>query len=225
MFACKVCSPADPTTDVVKFDAAAIAREQEMAEEAEKAEQAEREEQARLQAEREQQRLEEARRVEAEQLRLRDEELARQLAEEEARQQALEEQAKREREAREREAHEAREREAAKSAEQSRLKQEAEARARQAAVASYLKEKGFKNGAAGAKKSLMSTTYPLHVAAKEGSASMVEMLLREGADPAQKNSSGKIAAQLAEKSNKGGSHAAVLSALSGVAASGRVGGC
>lgn len=224
MFACKVCSPADPTTDVVKFDAAAIAREQEMAEEAEKAEQAEREEQARLQAEREQQRLEEARRVEAEQLRLRDEELARQLAEEEARQQALEEQAKREREAREREAHEAREREAAKSAEQSRLKQEAEARARQAAVASYLKEKGFKNGAAGAKKSLMSTTYPLHVAAKEGSASMVEMLLREGADPAQMNS-GKIAAQLAEKSNKGGSHAAVLSALSGVAASGRVGGC
>lgn len=55
-----------------------------------------------------------------------------------------------------------------------------------------------------------ATTYPLHVAAELADARIVEMLLKEGASPSQKNSSGKTAAQVAQKKNKGGSHDGVL---------------
>jgi len=213
MFSCGACNPADQTTDVVKFDASAIAREQELAEQRER---------EREQAEREQQKLTEAaRRAELEQRRLQEEqEEARRQAEAEERQRAMErEQEEQERAARERE-------EATQRAEQTRSEMEAaEARARRASVTAFLKEKGFKGGAAGPKKSLMSTTYPLHTAAKEGNAAMVEMLLKEGADLAQKNSAGKTALQVAEKSDKGGSHATVLAALGGRAPAGRAGGC
>mmetsp|Transcript_69103 Transcript_69103/g.191360 ORF Transcript_69103/g.191360 Transcript_69103/m.191360 type:complete len:211 (-) Transcript_69103:280-912(-) len=210
MFSCKACSPGDRTTDVVQFDASAIAREQELAEQAAR----EREEQRRMQEEH--RRLaEEARRVEQEQWRLQEEEVARQADEE----------ARLEREERERLAREALEREdAARRAEETRLEWEA-AKARRASVAGFLREKGFKNGAGGAKKSLMSTTYPLHVAAKEGDARIVALLLSEGANAAQRNSTGKTAAQIAEKSNKGGSHAAVLAALATPSAAARAGGC
>lgn len=72
-----------------------------------------------------------------------------------------------------------------------------------------------KGGVTGPKKSLLSTTYPLHSAAKEGNARMVAMLLKEGADATQKNSSGRTAVQVAQKRNKAGSHAPVISALAG----------
>lgn len=62
------------------------------------------------------------------------------------------------------------------------------------------------------------TVYPIHVAAESGDAGMVEMLIQEGADPAQRTSNGKIASQLARKRNKGGSHDAVLRVLSSKAA-------
>ncbi|CAE7210750.1 YIPF1 [Symbiodinium sp. CCMP2456] len=62
------------------------------------------------------------------------------------------------------------------------------------------------------------SVYPIHVAAELGDAGMVEMLIQEGADPAQRTSNGKMASQLARKRNKGGSHDAVLRVLSSKAA-------
>merc|ERR1711870_184091 len=83
---------------------------------------------------------------------------------------------------------------------------------RKKAVAAFLKEHGFVSEGA-PKRSMMSTTYPLHCAAKEGNWRMVEMLLKEGVNPAQKNSSGKTAAQVAQIKDKKGSHASVLRLL------------
>merc|ERR550525_900673 len=58
-------------------------------------------------------------------------------------------------------------------------------------------------------------TYPLHCAAELGDAGVVEMLLKEGAMPSQKNSSGKTALQLAQKKGRAGSHDTVLRLLAG----------
>lgn len=61
---------------------------------------------------------------------------------------------------------------------------------------------------------LMSkSVYAIHVAAELGDAAMVEMLIKEGADPKQKTSTGKTAADLAKKKGKSGSHDGVLTAL------------
>jgi len=68
-----------------------------------------------------------------------------------------------------------------------------------------------------------STTYPLHCAAELADARIVEMLLLEGADPDQKNSAGKTAAQVAQRKNKNGSHEPVQRLL-GHAAQGNHGG-
>jgi len=43
----------------------------------------------------------------------------------------------------------------------------------------------------------------------------LEYLIAEGADPTQKNSSGKTAAEVAAKKDKRGSHGGVLRALGG----------
>lgn len=83
---------------------------------------------------------------------------------------------------------------------------------RKLAVAAFLKEHGFGSVSAG-KRGMLKTTYPLHVAAKKGYPHVVGMLLDEGADPAQKNSSGKTAAQVAQEEDKQGSHAGVLRVL------------
>merc|ERR1719464_1585362 len=61
-----------------------------------------------------------------------------------------------------------------------------------------------------------AATYPLHLAAELADARIVEMLLKEGVDSAQKNSSGKTAAQVAQKKDKGGSHQDVVRLLAGV---------
>merc|ERR1712232_1008235 len=115
--------------------------------------------------------------------------------------------------------------------EERRAKSEAEERARRAheealqveaklteerkcKVAEFLQEHGFKD-VASAKKAFLSTTYPLHCAAEKGQEDMVKMLMEEGADPAQKNSSGKTAAQVAQKKGRSGSHDKVLQALGG----------
>merc|ERR1712061_942428 len=107
-----------------------------------------------------------------------------------------------------------REHEAAERAEAARLAEEQEVRTK--AIAGFLKEHGFASAEA-PKRSMMKTTYPLHCAAKEGNSQMVEMLLKEGVNPAQKNSSGKTAAQVAQMKNKKGSHASVLLLLNKVA--------
>jgi len=60
------------------------------------------------------------------------------------------------------------------------------------------------------------TTYPLHVAAELGDVRIVEMLLKEGVSLSQKNSAGQIAAEVAKKKNKNGSHDGVQSLLGSV---------
>merc|ERR1711976_209667 len=97
---------------------------------------------------------------------------------------------------------------------QARRKLEQERSERTGAVAAFLKEHKFKSTTA-AKKTIMSTTYAIHTAALRGDEKMVRMLLDEGADPEQKNSAGKTAAQVAQKKDSKGSHAAVLRVLGG----------
>merc|ERR1712048_929461 len=92
---------------------------------------------------------------------------------------------------------------------QNREKQKREDRA---AVDTFLKDNGFKSITAKRKK-LCSTTYPLHVAVSQNSADMVRLLLRCGADPFQKNSSGYTPQQVAQKCNKRGTHEQVLLAF------------
>lgn len=75
----------------------------------------------------------------------------------------------------------------------------------------FLKANGFKGKAGdggkppvnGRKSSgLTGATYPLHVAVKQGDATMAELLLAHGADALQKDSSGKTPRGLAEKMAK-----------------------
>merc|ERR1712151_235461 len=108
-----------------------------------------------------------------------------------------------------------REHEAAERAEAARLAEEQDVRTK--AIAGFLKDHGFST-AGGPKRSMMKTTYPLHTAAKEGNWQMVEMLLKEGVNPKQKDSSGKTAAQVAQKKNKGGSHTNVAQRLNSMTA-------
>jgi len=192
MFGCKVCTPADPVSDTVRFDAGALARAQadevgeedrrrEEAQEAQEAECAKEQRRAEVEADA-------RRRFEAERLR----------AEEEAEQRAAAEAF--------RLAEEAERREAAERA-------AAEARQRKAEVAAFLKQNGYTSGVAGPKRCMTKTKYPLHTAAKQGSAAMVVMLLQEGADAAQVDSSGKTAALIAQKEDRNNSHVQVLRAL------------
>merc|ERR1712050_577422 len=89
----------------------------------------------------------------------------------------------------------------------------ADARRRQTKVAAYLKDHGFKGGVTGQKWLLFKTTYPLHAAAKSGNTLMVGYLLKEGADATQKDSSGRTAAEVAQRRNRSNSHAGALRLL------------
>ncbi|CAE8590730.1 unnamed protein product, partial [Polarella glacialis] len=95
----------------------------------------------------------------------------------------------------------------------------AERQERDAAVAAFLKQNGF-SGVNTAKKSMMSSTYPLIKAAELGNEKLVAMLIKSGADVTLKNSSGKTAAEVAQKMDKNRSHAKVISALSAGGAGG-----
>lgn len=66
------------------------------------------------------------------------------------------------------------------------------------AVAAFLSANGFSAVGAGRRR-LMKTSYPLHLAAERGDARMVELLLAAGADPEQKDSSGRLPADIARK--------------------------
>jgi len=202
MFACRVCVPADPAPDTVRFDMAALAKAQ--ADEAAKEEQRRADAQEAERAEEQRRADEEARarrRAEAERLRG-EEERAQQEAEQRAAAEAV------------RVAEEAEQREASERA-------AAAAHRRKTEVAAFLQKNGFTNGVAGPKKCMTKTKYPLHTAAKRGGAFMVEMLLQEGADATQKDSMGRTAAQVAQKENRNNSHAQVLQALAAVAPAGR----
>jgi len=85
---------------------------------------------------------------------------------------------------------------------------------RQALVSAFLVEHGYKEVDT-PRRTWMKTKYPIHTAAKLGDPRLVEMLLAEGANPAQKDSLGKTAAQIAQMTNTKGSHAGVLCALGG----------
>eukprot|EP00747_Dinoflagellata_sp_TGD_P220239 gnl/TRDRNA2_/TRDRNA2_92239_c0_seq1.p1 gnl/TRDRNA2_/TRDRNA2_92239_c0~~gnl/TRDRNA2_/TRDRNA2_92239_c0_seq1.p1 ORF type:complete len:295 (-),score=66.87 gnl/TRDRNA2_/TRDRNA2_92239_c0_seq1:30-863(-) len=85
-------------------------------------------------------------------------------------------------------------------------------REREARVASFLAEHKF-SSVCGKRWKLMAVTYPLHTAAKKGDAEIATDLLQSGADPMQKDSAGKTAAQVAQRCNRKGSHAAVLRVL------------
>ena len=62
---------------------------------------------------------------------------------------------------------------------------------------------------------LSESVYPLHMAAQQGDAHMVQELLRERADPEKRSSSGRTAMDMAHAADHFGSHCAVLEILSG----------
>lgn len=211
-FACaQTCAPRDPATNTVKVampditaaqaedEAARLAAELEQEAQRRAEEHAEREAEAEAELQRlfaEEQRRAEEQRMHEEQ-RLREEREAR------------EQEARRRKEREEAEIHEEARRAEAESLERTRKLQE-----RKEAVAGFLKEHKFKDVAA-PKKSLTSKTYPVHLAARLGNQQMVQMLLLEGADPLQKDSSGKTPLQVAQKRNRDGSHVGVLRTLGG----------
>jgi len=211
------CRALDPTKDSVRVDTSAIERDlEEQQQRLADDEHLRQQEEARLQA-----------REEAAQAAIRfEQELAverqmeRQLQEEEAERQRMQDQRLRE----ERRRQEAR----AKCVEQRLIAERVQLeddvrhrqeRARREALDVFCRHHGFTDIHAprrnGCSLWTASTTYPLHHAAELGNYHIVEMLLKEGADPDQKNSSGKTAAQIARKKNRNGSHDAVQKVLSG----------
>eukprot|EP00931_Biecheleriopsis_adriatica_P041999 TRINITY_DN2393_c0_g2_i1.p1 TRINITY_DN2393_c0_g2~~TRINITY_DN2393_c0_g2_i1.p1 ORF type:complete len:264 (+),score=96.34 TRINITY_DN2393_c0_g2_i1:92-793(+) len=227
-YSCSACKPSDPATSTVKVDFGNLApapgsEELEAARLAEEKEQEEQrrkdEEMARLQEEQRAAEVKAAQEAEARRLA---QEAAKRQAEEEERRQLAAAQAASLREAEE--AALAAAQEESLRLEQERL-QEEERKARKEAVAAFLKANGFCS-VNKAKSSMMgmSRTYPLHKAAEAGNEQIVGMLLAEGAEREQKNSSGKTAAQVAESKNKAGSHANVISLLKGATSVGTVGG-
>lgn len=85
-------------------------------------------------------------------------------------------------------------------------------RERKAAVLAFLQEHGF-SSVDKAKRKMLRKNYPIHVAAEKGDDKMVQMLLKEGADPSQRNSAGRTAMQIAIDKDRDNSHQAVVRAL------------
>jgi len=207
MFCKSTCRPANPATDAVKVDLAALMEERQR-EEALQRELEEQREHARAEEEEELRRAKEAERARVEEERRLEEQFRRAQEEEERLQLVQEEKQRRKREEEDR-------------ARAQRLAEERqrEAQERKQALQRFLTRHGFTgvneprtNGCTflGATK-----TYPLYCAAELGDAGAVEMLLKEGAMPSQKNSSGKTALQVAQKKGKSGSHDAVRHLLAG----------
>jgi len=87
------------------------------------------------------------------------------------------------------------------------------ARMRRLTIDSFLREHGFTEHVNVPKRTLMTTKYPLHTAAKLGDAELVEMLIEERADPTLCDSRGLTPMQTAERHSNDGSHEAVLQVL------------
>jgi len=188
------CIGSDPTTDTVRFvppDVSADQQEQERRQQ----EMAEKQEQLRLELERtradelerqrqERERQERERKERQEKERLEQERLAREREEERLR---LEEQRRKEEEAVRLEA---------QRIEKERLAAQERARKDQEQLQSWLQKNKYA-GVNAKKTKLMLTRYPLHEAVYQKDATALRLLLRFGADPAAKNTSGKTAQELA----------------------------
>lgn len=197
---------------------------------AEKAEELARQQEEEMRFEQERLEMErlEMERLAAEQARREAEEEERRRAEEEERRQHEEERRKAEvlaetlaQEERERAAEAERLHHEKLRAEEARVaaeKERKEIEAAQRAVEDFLKTRGFRQLSLPRKAFCGATMYPLHVAVEENDASMVQAMVRCGADPQQKNSAKKTPLELAEKCNKGGSHEVIVSTLRGGAA-------
>jgi len=211
-FECSACSPSDPATSTVKVNMEEMASQHKKEEADSQLKLAEESERQRLEHQRAEDELAMERAHEAERQALIEEErlLEEQLLMEQLHAAEEEQQLQEALAASQREADEA----AVAAAEQERQRQELERQAqeRKTTVAAFFKRFGF-TGVNNPKKSLMSSTYPLHKAAEIADAKLVATLLLEGANRVQKNSSGKTATQVAEKLNKKDSHAKVLEAL------------
>jgi len=84
-------------------------------------------------------------------------------------------------------------------------------------LSSFLTANGFTHVNA-RRTRMLRWKYPLHTAVKQRDAELVELLLKAKADPTLKNSAGVTPMQLAQKSNRNGSHTAVLRACPPVTA-------
>lgn len=199
------CSPKDPATSTVKVNLGGI-QQQDL--------------ESKRQEDLQRQRL--AEEVAARQ-KTQEEALARQKAEQEERHRTKEQEKARqeaeERARRERQQKEQQDRDAQRRAEEAAAKarqeeqERVEREEREKLVSAFLKQHGFA-GVQSVKKSLLSgSTYPLHKAAELGDVKLVEMLIKSGADPTIKNSAGKTAGEVAQKKDKKGSHAPVISLL------------
>jgi hypothetical protein len=80
-------------------------------------------------------------------------------------------------------------------------------------LGAFLKEHCYAGVNAKRSNFVRKSKYPLHSAVKHKDAEMVRILCASGADPALKNSSGQTPVQFAQKSDKNGSHGAVLGAF------------
>jgi len=211
-FECSACRPSDPVTSTVKVNMDDMASQHEKEEAERQMQLAEESERQRLEHQKAEEELAMERAREAErQARIEEETLLeQQLLMEQLRAAEEEKQLQEALAVSQREADEA----AAAATEQERQRQEFERQAqeRKTAVTAFFKKFGF-TGVNNPKKSLMSSSYALHKAAEIADDKLVATLLLEGASLAQKNSSGKTAAQVAEKLNKKGSHAKVLEVL------------
>eukprot|EP00929_Paragymnodinium_shiwhaense_P084025 TRINITY_DN4490_c0_g1_i4.p1 TRINITY_DN4490_c0_g1~~TRINITY_DN4490_c0_g1_i4.p1 ORF type:complete len:224 (-),score=73.02 TRINITY_DN4490_c0_g1_i4:88-759(-) len=99
-----------------------------------------------------------------------------------------------------------------KVTEMQREAEEARDAADAARLTAFLKEHGY-SGANVKRTMLFKSKYPLHSAVKVKDADMIRILRAFGADCAVKNSAGQTPLQLAQKSDKNGSHEGVIAAL------------
>jgi ankyrin repeat protein len=84
---------------------------------------------------------------------------------------------------------------------------------RRRALKQFLRKNGFGDVNDCKTGCMFSKSYPLHAAVEKNNLRVVEMLLAEGADPTQTNSSGKTAAELAQRKNKKGARATMVQVL------------
>merc|ERR1719382_1499995 len=84
---------------------------------------------------------------------------------------------------------------------------------RRRALKQFLNKNGFSGVNEPRRVRLLWTSYPLHVAVEKNNLRVVEMLLAEGADVSQKNSSGRTAAQVAQRRNNKGERSTMLQLL------------